>query len=83
VRETKQQPTIAEMNLPLEARIDEPTATDRPAAALPDTPDVAALMRSPDRFINRELSWLSLNQRVLEEAENATTRGSATSPYFL
>src|SRR5215831_17285226 len=55
---------------PLEARLDEFAVTDAPAAALPDAPDVAALMQSPDRFINRELSWLSLNQRVLEEADN-------------
>ena len=40
-----------------------------PAAPLAASPGPIAPV-SPDRFINRELSWLDFNHRVVEEAEN-------------
>src|SRR5574337_433571 len=42
----------------------------RQEAPIAAVPGPAIGPESPERFINRELSWLDFNRRVVEEAEN-------------
>ncbi|WP_017927113.1 RNA degradosome polyphosphate kinase [Limimaricola hongkongensis] len=47
------------------------TQADFLAAGFPEPTTLDADLTGPARFVNRELSWLGFNFRVLEEAENS------------
>ncbi len=61
-------PVATELPVSIEEITSEPFYP--PLSAEPEPPDGDVALFPPDLFINRELSWLAFNARVLEEAED-------------
>ncbi len=54
------------------AKAIEAQPVDQPSVVAPTDVPIARDVSDPANFINRELSWLEFNRRVLEEAQDAT-----------